>query len=96
MRRGAWALATLFAAGTVALAACSRPADTNAPPGTTGSATSEGSGRQAAQPGTGLGGGLPGGGSVMGSSPATGTTTGAPVPGGSTNTKPGNAVGQRP
>jgi hypothetical protein len=76
----------------------------DAPVGTTGSGTTDASGRtQTVQPGAGLNGGLGGSNSVMGSSPG-GTGTSAPTgtgPGssaagsGSPNSTSGNAYGSR-
>jgi hypothetical protein len=67
----------------------------DAPVGTTGRGLTDPGGRsQTAQPGVGLHGGL-GGGNVMGSSAAPGTSGASVVPDGSSNTTPGSAVGRR-
>jgi hypothetical protein len=92
-------LLSLACAGTLALGACGRQADSPHPqasvPGATGQGDADAAGHAAAAPpGTGLNGGL-GTGTAMGAGPASGAENPA-IANGSANTTPHSSVGNRP
>ena len=97
MKRSPGALALLVAACALALGACSRqvdpkPAATDTPVGTAGSTTAAGTDAQPL-PGQGLNGGLDADKKANAGTAAMGA--GSAALDGSTNSTPGNAVGQR-